>query len=396
MTTHVIKTDLPTTFLTALGTLFVVLVIQHEISSRQAVLFLIGIALGFSLLHAAFGFAGGWRRWARESRSMGLRAQLLLVAGTSVVFFPVLGQLFEGVRAGGALAPVGVSVGVGALLFGIGMQLGGGCGSGTLFTVGGGHIKMLITLAFFIAGSTLGSAHLGWWLSLPNVGKISLIKELGWGSALVLQLAILAAMYGIAVWLERRRRGDVQSLVTTEDERPFMERLVLGPWPVWWGALALALLGITTLFVAGHPWSITFAFGLWGAKIWGALGGSPELWAYWSSGYPQKALHSSVLTDVTSVMDFGIILGAVLAAALAGKFAPASRIRRNDFVAAVIGGLLLGYGARLAFGCNIGALLGGIASGSVHGWLWLVAGFTGSFIGVRLRIRMGLDKPIVN
>ena len=37
-------------------------------------------------------------------------------------------------------------------MFGIGMQLGGGCGSGTLFTVGGGSSRMAVTLAAFIAG----------------------------------------------------------------------------------------------------------------------------------------------------------------------------------------------------------------------------------------------------
>jgi uncharacterized membrane protein YedE/YeeE len=60
----------------------------------------------------------------------------------------------------------------------------------------------------------------------------------------------------------------------------------------------------------------------------------------------------------------------------------------------VIGGLLLGYGARLAFGCNIGALLAGISSGSLHGWLWLVSGFAGNIAGVYLRIAFKLDSPI--
>jgi uncharacterized membrane protein YedE/YeeE len=54
-------------------------------------------------------------------------------------------------------------------------------------------------------------------------------------------------------------------------------------------------------------------------------------------------------------------------------------------LAAVIGGLLLGYGSRLAYGCNIGAYFSGIASGSLHGWVWLVAAFIGNSVGVRLR-----------
>ena len=79
-------------------------------------------------------------------------------------------------------------------------------------------------------------------------------------------------------------------------------------------------------------------------------------------------------------MNFGIILGALLASLLAGTFAPAWRVPMRSLAAAIIGGLLLGYGARVAFGCNIGAYFSGIASGSLHGWLWLPAAFAGSIL----------------
>jgi uncharacterized protein len=80
----------------------------------------------------------------------------------------------------------------------------------------------------------------------------------------------------------------------------------------------------------------------------------------------------------------------MLAAALAGKFKPEWRIAPRSLIAAIIGGLLLGYGARLAYGCNIGAYFSGIASSSLHGWLWLVAALAGSVIGTRLRPLFGL------
>jgi len=57
----------------------------------------------------------------------------------------------------------------------------------------------------------------------------------------------------------------------------------------------------------------------------------------------------------------------------------------------VVGGLLLGYGARLAYGCNIGACFSGIAFGSLHGWLWLVAAFFGNVAGTYLRPAFGLE-----
>jgi uncharacterized membrane protein YedE/YeeE len=91
------------------------------------------------------------------------------------------------------------------------------------------------------------------------------------------------------------------------------------------------------------------------------------------------------------MMNLGIVLGALLASLLAGKFAPVWRISRPSLAAAVIGGLLLGYGARVAYGCNIGAYFSGIASGSLHGWLWLAAAFAGNALGVRLRPMCGLS-----
>ncbi len=79
-----------------------------------------------------------------------------------------------------------------------------------------------------------------------------------------------------------------------------------------------------------------------------------------------------------------------LAALLAGRFRPHWSVPARSLAAAVIGGLLLGYGARVAYGCNIGAYFSGIASGSLHGWLWLPAAFAGNTIGTYLRPAFGL------
>jgi len=387
------QTDQPAVLLSSLTVLGISLYLQQAVGGLQYLGFLIGVGLGITLLHAAFGFSGGWRRFIRERDSAGIRAQLLLLGLTSLLFFPLLGQVIPSIQAGPALAPAGISVLVGAFLFGIGMQLGGGCGSGTLYTMGQGQVDMLITLVFFIVGATLGSAHLHWWLSLPGHDGVSLIRQFGWGPALLLQAALLAVLYVVVRQIEVRRSGRCRPIEWQVPRSEFSQRLIHGPWPLWWGVLGLAGLNLATLLVYGRPWSITYAFGLWGAKLWSAVGGEPGTWVYWSSGYPQQSLNSSVLLDTTSVMDFGIILGALLAAALAGKYAPAVRLSGRRVFTAVTGGLLLGYGARLGFGCNIGAMVGGIASGSLHGWLWLVAGFSGGIAGVYLRIWMKIDKP---
>ena len=188
------------------------------------------------------------------------------------------------------------------------------------------------------------------------------------------------------MFAERKRHGQlVDDLKPGATLRAGAPRWLTGPWPLVAGAIGLAVVNIATLTIGGRPWGVTSAFALWGAKWFAALGVDVSSWSYWQAPAQATALKSSVLMDVTSVMDFGIILGALLAAILAGRFAPVLRISGRSLAAAVIGGLLLGYGARIAYGCNIGAYFSGIASGSLHGWLWLVAAFAGNIAGTRLR-----------
>lgn len=390
----IIKTDKPVVLFVLFLIIFLSLFLQNEFDIRQALLFLTGVGFGIALLHAAFGFTGGWRDFIRSRKSLGIRAQIFLVAISSILFFPLIAGVFPAIEVNSAMGQVGISVLVGAFIFGIGMQLGGGCGSGTLFTVGQGQVDMLITISFFIVGATLGSAHLEWWLSLANLGKVSVIDNLGWLPALSLQLFILFILYRLVSHMEVKRQSELESFSNKmqDENESLLEQLIHGPWPIWWGVAALVIFGLITLLLAGYPWSITFAFGLWGAKIWSALGGDVTSWAYWSGGYAEQALNQSVLADITSIMNFGVIAGAMLAAALAGKYAPQTKLSSKRVVTAIIGGLLLGYGARLAFGCNIGALLGGISSGSLHGWLWLVAAFAGGILGVKIRVWMKIDK----
>jgi hypothetical protein len=105
-----------------------------------------------------------------------------------------------GVEAAGAFAPAGSSVLIGAFIFAIGMQLGGGCGSGTLFHLGSGRAPLAVTLVGFIAGSVIATFHMPFWWSLPSLGEVSLGHTLGWPAAVTLQLAILGL-----IALARRR-----------------------------------------------------------------------------------------------------------------------------------------------------------------------------------------------
>ena len=350
---------------------------------RQGALFIVGALLGLALYHASFGFTSAWRRFVVTGEGSGLRAQMVMLALAVLLFFPALaaGSVW-GQPVGGWVMPLGPSLMVGAFVFGLGMQLGGGCASGTLFTVGGGSSRMVVTLLFFVLGSVIATANLPFWYGLPALPGWSAVTSLGLVPALALNLGLFAAIALLTRLVERRR-----GLAPRASERPDWLR---GPWPLLAGAVALALLNFATLVLAGHPWGITSGFALWGAKLFQGLGIDVASWPYWQG--QAAALRASLWHDTTSVMNFGILLGAFAAAGLAGRFRPTLRLSRTDVLTASVGGLLLGYGARLAYGCNIGAFFSGIASGSLHGWVWLVFAFLGSWLGTRLRPVCGLSR----
>jgi hypothetical protein len=159
-----------------------------------------------------------------------------------------------------------------------------------------------------------------------------------------------------------------------------------------WGAIGLALVNFAALALSGRPWGITGAFALWGAKTMALFGANVASWPYWTDVTRAPQLKASVFNDVTSVMNFGIMIGAFIAAGLAGRLSKQWRVPAKSLLAAIIGGLLMGYGARIGFGCNIGAYFGGVISTSAHGWLWLAAALSGSVLGTRMRPLFGLSN----
>lgn len=354
----------------AAALLVVLVLVDGQWASAALVLF--GFALGVVFLRTEFSFTASWRRFITRGQPDGLLGGLLLITIAALVIVPVT-ALVPGF--GGAIAPLGPSLVIGAFVFGIGMQLANGCGSGTLYTAGGGSGRMLITLALFIVGSVIGSLHLPAFLRLGGIDPVLAKDYLGPWGGLAITLATLAAMAAVAITLARRRGAAI--------------------WPrrnILIGAVLIGLLCIAVFLAGGHPWSVTFGFTLWGGKIAGALGLPIASGEFWQWPGPKFALGNSVLSDTSSLTDFGMILGAMAAAAARQKFARAPWPPLKSLLAAAIGGLLMGWGARLGFGCNIGAFVGGIASGSLHGWVWFAAALGGCAVGIRLRPLFGLSR----
>ncbi|WP_010648645.1 YeeE/YedE family protein [Oceanobacillus massiliensis] len=358
----------------------------------QGVLYIIGLALGATLLHARFGFTSAFRRLASVGNVQGLQAHMVMLAFATTLFAIILstGFSFTGVTPAGYVSPVGISVIFGSFMFGIGMQLGNGCASGTLYNLGGGASSMILTLIAFIIGSTVGAYHLPFWTETPSLPPISLAESTGLGffGAWVVQMALFALIYLVTVKIAKRKNPPAMKPLPTTNG---WKKIFRGSWPLFAAGIILAILNALTLTVRGQPWGITSAFALWGGKALQAIGVDVSSWGYFA-GANGEALTQTVLADSTSVMNFGIILGAFIAAAAQGNFRP-RRFKPGIAGAAIVGGLLMGYGSRLAFGCNIGAYFGGIASFSLHGWVWGIMALLGTGLALFIRPLFGMKNP---
>lgn len=362
--------------------------------SHASLVMLLGAALGIALYHAAFGFTTAWRTFVITGRGRAVRAQMLMLAVAVCLFFPTLagGELF-GQSVTGFVRPLSVSVLFGAFIFGIGMQIGNGCASGNLYHAGGGQLRAIPGMIGFAAGALWATHDYEWWTTQPSLAPVGLIDLMGIGPAIALNLLVFSAIAGLTRVIEKRRCGNLEADDTGRG-KPWTKRLLCGPWPFVWGAIALAFLNFATLALIGRPWAVALGYPLWGAKAAEAmnLGLDVDFWGYWLMPGRDTALMGGILEDSASLMNIGVILGALIAATLAGRFSLNWRMPLLQWLSAIIGGLMLGYGATIAFGCNIGAYFGGIASGSLHGWLWLVAAFLGSVVGTWLRPLFSLPR----
>ncbi len=233
--------------------LFVFLLMTQNIV--QPLLLVIGLLLGYTLFHARFGFTSAFRRLASVGNGQSLRAHMLMLAVAVTLFAPILALSFSffGGTPQGYVSPVGVSLLVGAFMFGIGMQLGGGCASGTLYAVGGGRSVMFITLLFFIVGSTIGAAHFNFWMEdMPSAEPFSLATStgLGYSGAWLVSLGIFAAVAAITIIIEKKRRPPKMAAVPSEKG---WRRIFRGSWPLFAAAVILAVLNALTLATPPMP-----------------------------------------------------------------------------------------------------------------------------------------------
>ncbi len=331
--------------------------------AAQVGLLLVSFALGAVFVRFDVGFSGAFRNWLGAGDGRALAACFAIPAVAALVILPVGAGAFG---YGRAVAPINTSLIIGAALFGIGMQIANGCGSGCLVAAGQGSRRMLIALPFFCLGGVGGSLLLPLAETLPGLGVIDLVDSFGrWGALLATELLLLAS-----------------ALLVARGVRP--DRRQLG------AASLIGALAASWFLVAGQAWGITMGLTVIGAKSVQALGLDIAATDAWSVDWLRALLAGPITAMPSALSDIGVLIGAFAAAALLGKLRHRTKIGLPGAIGAMLGGLAMGVGARLSYGCNIGAFVSGAASGSLHGIIWFVAVLPGCAAGLKLRRFAGL------
>jgi uncharacterized membrane protein YedE/YeeE len=96
---------------------------------------------------------------------------------------------------------------LGGLIFGIGMVLAGGCGSGSIWRVGEGQVKLAAAVVTFALGASLTRLALTATGAQQKLGvAVFLPTWLGWAGAIFLVIAVMAAWAAFATWNEATER----------------------------------------------------------------------------------------------------------------------------------------------------------------------------------------------
>ncbi|MDD2993835.1 MAG: uncharacterized protein PWQ08_713 [Clostridiales bacterium] len=169
-----------------------------------------------------------------------------------------------------------------------------------------------------------------------------------------------------------------------------MKRWIKKAWPYWAGGLLLGGLNVLLLSLSGQAWQVSGGYLLWGAGILQKLGVPALTWDYfevYNTRYRQIIADDSVFLNQYTILNLGVVAGALLATLVSSQFKWKKVKNKKQVAFALLGGILMGYGSRLAGGCNIGGFFSGLASFSLHAWVFWLFVAVGAFVGTRLLLR---------
>lgn len=174
--------------------------------SRQGVFLLFGAAFGVVFQRSRFCLVRAFREPFMTGEASHTRAAALALV-LSTLGFAILKYADAKDRGEWVFAAAGVGALLGGTLFGVGMTLAGGCGAGAIWRAGEGQVKLWAALATFAVAASLTRLAL---TSSGTVGALGvavfLPSVLGWGGALLLVVAVMAAWALLATWNEDARK----------------------------------------------------------------------------------------------------------------------------------------------------------------------------------------------
>lgn len=151
------------------------------------------------------------------------------------------------------------------------------------------------------------------------------------------------------------------------------------------GVLSAYYFGITGTF-----WAVTGEFTRWGGHLLQLMGVDVQNWGY----FKIIGLQGTPLDRIDGVMIIGMFGGCLCAALWSNNIKlrqPNSGIR---VLQAVVGGMIAGFGARLAMGCNLAAFFTGIPQFSLHAWFFALFTAIGSYLGAKVALMPFFRIPV--
>lgn len=381
---------------------------------------LLGTGLGYALARAYTGFAGSINRAYRTGSTQLMRTMMFMFFITALLMTAFLFKSDPG-SYHLWIKPINMGLLLGGFLFGFGMSISICCASGVLTDLPQGFPRAFITLIFFGLGVFLGypvQNTASWvrnsWFITPTGVRLNegvflpdLFKWDGFEGYLgaLLLIALFGAVIAIISYYYEKKLKQSDCFIGhgMEQQQAAREQLdvdnfkifsaqtyrylFVRPWTLKEGAIIIAIIFTIMTGITRAGWGVSFPYGVWFGKVLMLFGISAEALGNFTHMAAENFTEPFFQQHI-SVQNFGIIAGAVIYLLTAGKFFDGITaewdLSRRDVILYALGGILMGFGTRLANGCNVGALYTPIANFSLSGWIFLVVMVIGGIVSNRL------------
>jgi len=170
----------------------------------------------------------------------------------------------------------------------------------------------------------------------------------------------------------------------------FKQQYLIKFWAPLPAVIAAGILSTYYFGITGTFWAVTGEFTRWGGHVLQLFGAHPEQWGY----FKVIGLEGSPLDRIDGMMVIGMFGGCFAAALWANNVKLRMPQHRIRIFQAVLGGVIAGFGARLAMGCNLAAFFTGIPQFSLHAWFFALATAVGSYFGARFTLLPMFRIPV--